>query len=166
MRIQPVNNTKTKQQNFGTRFVIAPQEHANFMHSLDVKIAEVYNVNKNKNGSWAFSAIKISAQRIVKNMYEAIEAHNKNPKNHKTNKGNAFLKVEPFENNEHRVGISFKIDDAKRDISKDIVAKSFDQHKEGQKELAEMFVNDFHFNLENELNTEKAINQIAEKISK
>lgn len=88
MRIQPVNNTK--QQNFGTKFIITPNEHANFMHSLDVKMAEVYNTNKNKDGHWQFSAIKISAQRIVKNMYEAIEAHNKTPKNHKTNKGNVF----------------------------------------------------------------------------
>lgn len=166
MRIQPVNNTKTKQQNFGTKFIITPHEHANFMHSLDVKIAEVYNKNKNQNGYWPFSAIKETAQMIVKNMYEAIESHNKTSKNHKINKGNAFLKLEPFEDTEHRVGITFKIDDVKRDIFKDIVAKSFDQHKDGQKELAEMFVNDFHFNLEKELNTEKAINKIAEKISK
>lgn len=76
------------------------------------------------------------------------------------------MKLEPFEDTEHRVGVSFKVDDAKRDISKEIVAKSFDQDKEGQKKVAEIFVKEFHFNLENELNTEKTINKVAEKISK
>lgn len=165
MRIQPINNTKTKQQNFGTKFIITPQEQANFMYSLDIKIAEVYNKNKNQDGHWPFSAIKESAQRIVKNIYEAIVKHNENPKAHEINKGKAYLKLEAFEDKEHRVGVSFKIDDAKRDVYEDIPARDFDQNDKGQTEWAESIVNSLHFNLVKELNTEEEIANLAKKIS-